>query len=170
MTDLPIDYRDEFQSASDFILETMQVSERFRSFHWVLATDDKQRFAHSSAIVDGPVDMSPLANAKGPAATVRHHLRAMLAFKSLYAVDIRLYGDGTTPKDVLASFSDKLPNKLIVMTASGQRLAEGSPWTFSLAFFGLDEPEAFLKAHVGKLAATKPLIGGVFFSKRDKHG
>lgn len=112
--------------------------------------------------------MSPMANAKGPGVTVRHHLRDMLGFKAVYAVDISLDVSSVSPKDIMAHFRDCPPEKLIVIIASGQRLSEASPWLFNLAFVGLDEPGAFLEKYAGNLAQEKPLGGNQLFSKRDK--
>lgn len=170
MNSLPLDYRDELQAIYDFISETQRAPENFHSFHWMISTDDRQRFAASSAISGGAVDMSPVANLQPTLAAIRGQMGGMLLFPHVYAVDMRFDVDIISPKDVLSQFQESIPDKLLAIVASGRRLSEASGWSLNMVFVGLDDPEPFVRANWTRLATTKPLAGKQLYSKRDRSG
>ena len=170
MNSLPLDYRDELQAIYDFISETQRAPENFHSFHWMISTDERQRFAASSAISGGAVDMSPIANPQPTLSAIRGHMGGMLLFPHVYAVDMRLDADIISPRDVLAQFQESVPDKLLAVVASGRRLSEASGWSLNMVFVGLDNPERFARANWTRLATTKPLVGTQLYSKRERSG
>lgn len=165
---MPADYRDELRGIHDLIFETQSAPEKFRSFHWMIATNDQWRFADSSAMLGGPFDMSERIAKTTASSFVLDKIQKMLAMSHIYVADIPLPFENTDINEVIQFFGDVEPDGVLMVVASGRKFTDQSGWSLKLVFVGLENAERFLKENEALLATAKLPRGETLYSNASR--